>query len=52
MMTVRCVQRLTAHLGGVQNVGTTPKAKKDKKKEDPDKKDKKGAGLRGIRGFT
>jgi solute carrier family 25 protein 16 len=44
--------RLTAHLGGVQNVGTTPKPKKDKKKDDPDKKDKKGAGLRGIRGFT
>lgn len=45
-------QRLTAYVGGVQNVGTTPKAKKDKKKEDLDKKDKKSTGLRGIRGFT
>jgi solute carrier family 25 protein 16 len=43
---------LTGVVGGVQNVGTTPKVKKDKKKEDPDKKDKKATGLRGIRGFT
>jgi solute carrier family 25 (mitochondrial carrier protein), member 16 len=46
--------RLTAIIGGVQNVGTTPKdkKKKDKQKEGEDKKDKKSTGLRGIRGFA
>jgi len=39
---------LTTFIGGVQNVGQTPKVKKDKKKEDPDKKDKKPGGIRGL----
>jgi solute carrier family 25 protein 16 len=47
-------------IGGPQNIGKTPKDKKEGKGKDKegtdsktgDKKEKKGGGLRGIRGFV